>query len=181
MADNVEPRSMVEAHFPSGTVLGPYVLQSLVGAGGMGEVYRAHDSRLGRDVAVKVLSSAVGLDPERVRRFDVEARATAALSHPNILAVYDSGWHEGAPFLVTELLEGEDLGRRNAGGTVTIREAVDIRDPDGARAVVRSRSRRRASGSETRQSLLDPWRPPQNPRFRPCPDDIPRSKWSLTL
>ncbi|TFG39892.1 MAG: serine/threonine protein kinase, partial [Candidatus Aminicenantes bacterium] len=126
MADKMEPRSMLEGSLPSGTALGPYVLQSLVGAGGMGEVYLAHDSRLGRDIAIKVLSSAVGQDPERVRRFDVEARATAALSHPNILAVYDSGWHEGAPFLVTELLEGEDLGRRNAGGTVTIREAVEF-------------------------------------------------------
>jgi len=110
MADKMEPKSILEGSLPSGTALGPYVLQSLVGAGGMGEVYRAHDSRLGRDVAVKVLSSAVGSDPERVRRFEVEARATAALSHPNILAVYDSGWHEGAPFLVTELLEGEELG-----------------------------------------------------------------------
>lgn len=117
---------MLEGRLPSGTTLGPYVLQSLVGSGGMGEVYRAHDNRLGRDVAVKVLSSEVGLDPKRVRRFDIEARATAALSHPNILAVYDSGWHEGAPFLVTELLEGEDLSQRLAGGTVTSRDAVDI-------------------------------------------------------
>ncbi len=122
---------MLEGSLPSGTALGPYVLRSLVGAGGMGEVYRAHDSRLGRDVAVKVLSSTVGQDPKRVRRFDIEARATAALSHPNILAVYDSGWHEGAPFLVTELLEGEDLSQRLVGGTVTIDDGsggIDVRD-----------------------------------------------------
>lgn len=92
----------------------------------MGEVYRAHDSRLGRDVAVKVLPPAVGRDPDRVRRFDTEARATAALSHPNILAVYDVGWHEDSPYLVTELLDGENLSQRIASSPVTVRDAVDI-------------------------------------------------------
>ena len=126
MIDNKGPRTETGRFLPSGTTLGPYELRSLVGSGGMGEVYQAHDSRLGRDVAVKVLPSAVGRDPERVRRFDIEARATAALSHPNILAVYDLGWHEGAPYLVTELLEGEDLRQRLAGGAVTTRDAVEV-------------------------------------------------------
>ncbi len=94
--------------------------------GGMGEVYRAHDTRLGRDVALKVLPPAAGEDPDRVRRFELEARATAALSHPNILAVYDVGRHEDTCFLVTELLEGESLQQRMLGGSVTVHEAVEL-------------------------------------------------------
>src|SRR5437870_822133 len=91
-----------------GTRLGPYEIVAPVGAGGMGEVYRARDARLGRDVAVKVLSADFATDPARLRRFEQEARAVAALSHPNVLAVFDVG-HEPVPFLVTELLEGETL------------------------------------------------------------------------
>lgn len=126
MNNNQERGSQQRGLLPSGTALGPYVVRGLIGSGGMGEVYRAQDSRLGRDVAVKVLPAAVGQDPNRVRRFEVEARATAALSHPNILAVYDVGSHEGLPYLVTELLEGEDLGKRVSTSTVTIRGAIDV-------------------------------------------------------
>src|SRR6202522_3086973 len=93
----------------AGTKLGPYEIQSLLGAGGMGEVYKARDTRLGRDVAIKVLPASLAADPERLRRFEQEARAVAALNHPNILAVHDIGQHEGCPFLVSELLEGESL------------------------------------------------------------------------
>ena len=89
----------------SGTKLGPYEIASLLGAGGMGEVYRARDSRLKRDVAVKVLPQALSLDADRLRRFEQEALATAALNHPNILAVFDIGTHEGAPYVVSELLQ----------------------------------------------------------------------------
>src|ERR1700687_4998896 len=92
-----------------GTKLGPYEIVALLGAGGMGEVYRARDPQLGRDVAVKVLPSSLSRDPDRLRRFEQEARAAAALNHPNILAVYQMGTHEGAPYLVSELLEGETL------------------------------------------------------------------------
>ena len=92
-----------------GTKLGPYVILSPLGAGGMGEVYRARDTSLGRDVAVKVLASFVALDPERLRRFEHEARAAASLNHPNILAVHQMGTYEGAPYLVSELLEGGTL------------------------------------------------------------------------
>src|SRR6266850_7527698 len=92
-----------------GTKLGPYGIQSPLGAGGMGEVYRARDSRLNRDVAVKILSSTFARDPERLRRFQQEAQAIAALSHPNILAVHDFGEHEGSLYMVTEFLEGETL------------------------------------------------------------------------
>src|SRR4030042_515286 len=105
---------------PAGARLGPYELLDLVGAGGMGEVYRARDPRLGRDVAIKVLPAEVGADPGRLRRFEQEARAVAALSHPNILTVFDVGTHVGAeapiPYVVMELLQGETLremvGRR---------------------------------------------------------------------
>src|SRR5882757_7762836 len=92
-----------------GTKLGPYEITGKIGAGGMGEVYRARDTRLGRDVAIKVLPTAFALDEERMRRFEQEARAVGMLNHPNILAVYDIGTYEGSPYLVTELLEGHTL------------------------------------------------------------------------
>ena len=95
--------------FTPGTRLGPYEITSLIGAGGMGEVYKARDTRLGRDVAIKVLPASFAADRDRLRRFQQEAQAVAALSHPSILAVYDIGEHEGAPYLVSELLEGESL------------------------------------------------------------------------
>ena len=98
---------------------------ALLGAGGMGEVYRAHDSRLAREVAIKVLPASVAGAPERLRRFELEARAAGSLSHPNVLTVFDVGSHEGAPFVVSELLEGETLRERVRGGGVTIAKAVD--------------------------------------------------------
>src|SRR5271170_1522378 len=109
----------------SGTKLGPYEIVSLLGAGGMGEVYRARDSRLKRDVAVKVLPQATSLDPERLRRFEQEALATAALNHPNILAVFDIGTNEGSPYVVSELLEGETLRERLRSGTIALRKTLD--------------------------------------------------------
>ncbi len=93
----------------SGTKLGPYEILAPLGAGGMGEVYRAKDARLGRDVALKVLPATFASDADRLRRFEQEARAVAALNHPNILAVFDVGQDNGSPFLVSELLEGESL------------------------------------------------------------------------
>jgi len=97
---------------PAATRLGPYEIVGLLGSGGMGEVYRAHDPRLGRDVAIKVLPAAVRADPERLRRFEQEARAAGALNHPNVLAVLDVGTHDGFPYVVSELLEGETLRQR---------------------------------------------------------------------
>ena len=93
----------------AGARLGPYEIVGLIGAGGMGEVYRARDRRLRRDVAIKVLPAAVARDPHRLRRFEQEALATASLNHPNILAVYDVGTHDGSPYVVSELLEGQTL------------------------------------------------------------------------
>ncbi len=109
-----------------GTRLGPYEIVAQIGAGGMGEVYRARDTRLGRDVAVKVLPPEFAADPERLRRFEQEAGAVAALSHPHILALYDVGTHEGSPYLVTELLEGESLRERLQAGPLTPRKAIEV-------------------------------------------------------
>ncbi len=100
----------------SGKRLGPYEIQSLLGAGGMGEVYRAHDSRLDRIVAIKVLPASFSADRERLQRFAQEARAAAALNHPNILSIFDIGEEQGAPYVVSELLEGETLRERMVKG-----------------------------------------------------------------
>src|SRR6202047_5295262 len=108
-----------------GARLGPYEIISLLGAGGMGEVYRARDSRLKREVAVKVLPQAFSLDADRLRRFEQEALATAALHHPNILAVFDLGTNEGSPYVVSELLEGETLRERLRSGSIALRKTLD--------------------------------------------------------
>ena len=110
----------------SGTRLGPYEVIAPLGTGGMGEVYRARDSRLDRDVAIKVVPSLVAGNPEALARFERESRAIAALSHPNILSIYDVGQSSGHPYSVMELLEGETLGARIAHGPMPIRKAVDI-------------------------------------------------------
>jgi eukaryotic-like serine/threonine-protein kinase len=109
-----------------GTRLGPYEILSPLGAGGMGEVYRAADERLKREVAVKVLSRLGGNDPERLKRFEQEARAASALSHPNILTIFDVGETDGVPFVVSELLEGETLRARLARGPLPPRKVVDF-------------------------------------------------------
>src|SRR6266849_1304857 len=98
-----------------GTRLGPYEILAPLGAGGMGEVYRARDTRLERDVAIKVLPSSYSDDADRLRRFEQEARAASALNHPNILTVHDIGTQDGAPYVVSELLEGETLRSRLTG------------------------------------------------------------------
>ena len=109
-----------------GTRLGAYEVVSAIGAGGMGEVYRARDAKLGRDVAIKVLPTSVATDPERLARFEREAQAVASLSHPNIIAVFEFGAHDGQPFVVMELLDGESLRDRLAGGPLPVRKAVEI-------------------------------------------------------
>ena len=109
----------------SGTNLGPYEIQSPLGAGGMGEVYRARDSRLGREVALKVLPESFSRDADRLRRFEQEARAVAALNHPNILAIHDIGEQDGAPFIVSELLEGRSLRAELENSALSPRKASD--------------------------------------------------------
>src|ERR1700677_465083 len=127
-----------------GSKLGPYEILSLIGTGGMGEVYRARDARLGRDVPINILPASFSNDQDRLRRFEQEARAVAALNHPNLLTVFDvgasplaqdgaetgapSGAPGGAsesPFIVSELLEGATLRERLASGALRERKAVD--------------------------------------------------------
>ena len=107
-----------------GSRLGPYQVIELLGTGGMGEVYRAHDSRLGRDVAVKILRRTAN-DPESVTRFSREARAAGGLNHPHIVTVFDVGTADGVPYLVTEVLEGETLRARLDRGALPYRKAVE--------------------------------------------------------
>jgi serine/threonine protein kinase len=108
-----------------GTKFGPYEIIAAIGAGGMGEVYRARDARLGRDVALKILPPAFAQDADRLRRFEQEARAVAALNHPNILAIHDLGEQNGAPFLISELLEGSSLRAELETGALPARKATD--------------------------------------------------------
>jgi serine/threonine protein kinase len=108
-----------------GSRLGPYEIVALLGAGGMGEVYRARDPRLGRDVAVKVLGANAAATPDRLRRFEDEARALGALNHPNILSVLDVGSENESPYVVFELLEGLTLGDRLRRGPLPPRKAVE--------------------------------------------------------
>jgi Tol biopolymer transport system component len=109
----------------SGTKLGQYEIVSPLGAGSMGEVYRARDTRLDRDVAIKVLPELISFDPDRLQRFEIEARAAAALNHPNILAVYQMGTYAGVPYLVSELLEGKTLTETIRRGPLALRKAID--------------------------------------------------------
>ena len=109
----------------AGTAVGPYEVLGLLGAGGMGEVYRAHDPRLGRDVALKVILTEGEPSAERLKRFEDEARAVARLSHPNVLSVFDVGAHDGRPYVVFELLEGETLHQRLRTGPLPLRSAVE--------------------------------------------------------
>ena len=109
----------------SGSKLGPYEILSPVGAGGMGEVYRARDAALCRDVAVKILPAAFSEDDDRLRRFKQEAQAAAALNHPNILTIYHVGEYNGAPYIVSELLEGESLRQRIQAGPLPLRKIID--------------------------------------------------------
>src|SRR5208337_856113 len=111
--------------FTSGTKLGPYEIIAPIGAGGMGEVYRARDTRLGREVALKVLPASFSRDVDRLRRFEQEARAVAALNHPNILAIHDIGEDGGSPFIVSELLEGSSLRAELEHGPLSARKASD--------------------------------------------------------
>jgi len=107
------------------TTLAHYTILSKIGAGGMGEVYRARDTRLDREVAIKLLPAEVSTDADRLQRFAQEARATSALNHPNILTVYDIGTNNGSPFLVAELLEGQELRVRLDAGQLPLRKTIN--------------------------------------------------------
>ena len=111
---------------PTGSRFGPYEIVAQLGEGGMGEVYRAHDTRLGRDVALKVLHADVAQHADRRTRFEREARAVAALNHPNIVAIFDIGEENGLVYFVSELVEGESLRNRIALGPMPVRDLLDI-------------------------------------------------------
>jgi eukaryotic-like serine/threonine-protein kinase len=110
----------------TGAHVGPYEILALLGAGGMGEVYRSRDPSLKRDVAIKVIPAYWSRDPERLRRFELEAQAAAALNHPNIVSIFHVGQHEGSPYIVTELLQGETLRDPLQKGPMRLREAIDL-------------------------------------------------------
>src|SRR5918995_3373325 len=116
---------MTPMSLTAGARLGRYEIVTPLGAGGMGEVYRARDSQLGRDVAVKILPTGLSTDPERLQRFETEARAAAALNHTNIMRVLDVGRYDESPYIVSELLEGETLRRRLEEGAMPPRKAIE--------------------------------------------------------
>ena len=136
-----------------GARLGSYEIVTPLGAGGMGEVYRAHDLKLGRDVALKVLPPSLADDQTALARFDREARSVAQLSHPNILGIFDFG-HEGAmAYAVMELLDGETLRARISEAPLPARKAVEVLSPDRARAGGCARQGDRAPRPEARKHL----------------------------
>ena len=108
----------------SGSRVGAYEVSTKIGEGGMGEVYRARDARLGREVAIKILPESLVADPDALLRFEQEAKAVAALSHPNIVSIHDIGESEGLSYVVLELLEGETLGEALARGALPLRNAI---------------------------------------------------------
>src|SRR5688572_22484492 len=110
----------------AGEHVGPHEILAKLGAGGMGEVYRARDARLGRDVAVKVLPAVASDRADRIRRFEREARAAGSLNHPNVVIVFDVGDHAGAPFIVSEVLEGDTLRDLIDRGPVPLAGALDL-------------------------------------------------------
>src|SRR5438067_411637 len=115
---------MSETIFPQ-TTIAQYTIVSKIGEGGMGEVYRARDTKLGRDVAIKVLPASLSENTDRLNRFEQEAQAAGTLNHPNILVIHHIGIHNGAPYIVSELLEGETLRERMAGTALPQRKAID--------------------------------------------------------
>src|SRR5215510_2062646 len=126
---------------PSGSRLGPYDVLAPLGAGGMGEVYRARDTRLGREVAIKVLPAGLASDPERLKRFEREARSVSSLNHPNIVTIYDIGSAEGVSYIAMELVTGESLRAHLESRTLTVREILRI-----AAQIAEGLSRAHASG-----------------------------------
>ncbi len=109
----------------TGQIIGHYRVLEKIGSGAMGEIFRARDERLGRDVALKLIRPASNENPDHLRRFELEARAVAALNHPNIVAIYDVGFNDGTPYIVCELLEGNTLRRRLADGALPVPVSVD--------------------------------------------------------
>src|SRR5688500_4380760 len=110
----------------SGARIGPYVIQAAIGVGGMGEVYRAHDTKLDRAVALKLLPAELANDPDRLRRFELEARSASALNHPAIVVIYDLGQAESRPYISMELVDGQTLRQMLQVGAMPVRRALQI-------------------------------------------------------
>src|SRR5262249_28310135 len=124
-AEGAQKNNNMNQSLTPDTIIAQYIIISKIGEGGMGEVYRARDNNLNREVAIKVLPAAYSADEERLRRFQQEAQAAGALNHPNILVIYHIGTHEGAPYIVSELLEGQTLRERMGGTALSQRKAID--------------------------------------------------------
>ena len=135
----------------AGTRLGQYEIVSRLGAGGMGEVYRARDTRLGRDVAVKALSGEMSRDPLRLSRFEMEARSASALNHPNIVTIHEIGRSAATPFIVMELVEGKTLRDLLYAGPLPVRKALNLAAQLADALAASPRGRHRAPGPEARE------------------------------
>src|SRR5713226_7013119 len=150
----------------AGTKVGRYEIRAKIGEGGMGEVYRARDEKLSRDVAIKVLPATLSQNADRLRRFEQEAQAAGALNHPNILAVYDVDTHDGSPYVVSELLEGKTLRDQLGDGAVPQHKAITDWPPHTREESSTATSSQRISSSpkmdESRFSTLA-WRSCSNP------------------
>jgi hypothetical protein len=147
------------------TSLGSYRILEKVGAGGMGEVYRAHDARLNRDVALKVLPASFASDPDRLRRFTLEARTAGGLNHPNVLTIYEIASHEGQPFLASELLSGETLRAKLDQGPIPLSKALDYARQTAA-GLAAAHARQITQTSNTRQPVRHPRRTGEDSRLR---------------
>ena len=158
--------SRATGHLTSGALFGPYVVSGLLGAGGMGEVYRARDPKLGRDVAIKVLPADVTGDPDRLARFTREARLLASLNHPNIGAIYEVEEAAGVQGLVLELIDGPTLADRLATAAMPVREVARHRQADRGGARGRAREKHRPPRSQAGQHQADARGRRQSHRFR---------------
>ena len=157
---------------PSGTRLGPYEVLSPLGAGGMGEVYRARDTRLDREVAVKVLPSELSSDAERLKRFEKEARSASSLNHPNIVTIYDIGAEGGVSYIAMERVEGPTLRALLVGGALPDQEALPGGAADRGGSGQGARGGDRASGPEARERDGDEGRAGEDPGLRPGEADF---------
>ena len=160
----------------AGTRLGPYEILGPIGAGGMGEVYRARDTRLGRDVAVKVLPGDASHTPERLHRFEQEARLAGSLNHPNVLTLFDVGISRGRAVPRHGAPRGTHAARRARCGPAAVAKGNRLRPAGGPRPRRRPRARRRPPRPQAREPLRHEGRPRQDPRLRPRQADPARSR-----